>query len=86
MGGVIGIFNGIYFFTSIFTGIIGLTLFNTLVKRKHDITLSFIFTLVVMIITSSSFTARAQLISYPIFILEIYLIEKVIKEGKRREN
>ena len=73
-------FKGIYIFTAIYTGIIGVSFFNVMLKRKINIVIAFIFTIFAMIAASGGFAARAQLISYLLFIIEIYLIEKVIEK------
>ena len=78
-------FKGIYFFVAIYTGIIGVTFFNILLKKKNNIALAFIFTMLIMMISNNSFTARAQIITYLIFIIEIYLIDIVIEKENKKD-
>ena len=75
---------GIYFFTIFITCIIGITLFSVLIKRKNNIILSFITTILAIYFSKNFFTARAQIFSYLIFIVEIYLIESLLETKNKR--
>ena len=75
---------GIYFFTIFVACIIGITLFFFFIKRKNNIILSFITTMLAIYFSKSFFTARAQIFSYLIFIVEIYLIERLIETENKR--
>ena len=79
-------FAGIYAFVVIIASLTGLSLFNILLKQKNNIVLSFIATVISMLLMTSnwSFTARGQIISYLLLLLEIYLIEKLISTKQKR--
>ena len=79
-------FAGIYAFVVIIASLTGLSLFNILLKQKNDIVLSFIATVISMLLMTSnwSFTARGQIISYLLLLLEIYFIEKMISTKQKR--
>ena len=73
----IGNFNGIYLFTLVISCIIAITLFNLIIKNNVNMMISFILSIVIISNYSLFFTARAQLISYLIFLLEIYFLYKL---------
>ena len=79
-------FAGIYAFVVIIASLTGLSLFNILLKQKNNIVLSFIATVIsIFLMTSNwSFTARCQIISYLLLLLEIYFIEKMISTKQKR--
>lgn len=77
-------FNGVYIFTLIMTSLIGITLFNILLQRKNNILIAFLTTLTAIYFAKDKFTARAQIISYLMFIIEIYLIENLLETQKKR--
>lgn len=77
-------FTGIYVFIIGIACIIGITLFNILLKQKNNIIIAFITTIIAVIFTSKyGFTGRAQIISYLLLLLEIFFIEKLIKTEKK---
>ena len=79
-------FAGIYAFVVIIASLTALSLFNILLKQKNNIVLSFIATVISMLLMTSnwSFTARGQIISYLLLLLEIYFIEKLISTKQKR--
>ena len=79
-------FAGIYAFVVIIASLTGLSLFNILLKQNNNIVLSFIATVISMLLMTSnwSFTARGQIISYLLLLLEIYFIEKMISTKQKR--
>lgn len=79
-------FAGIYAFVVIIASLTVLSLFNILLKQKNNIVLSFIATVISMLLMTSnwSFTARGQIISYLLLLLEIYFIEKMISTKQKR--
>ena len=77
-------FAGIYAFTIVMASIIGLTLFCVLIKRKNNIILSLLITLVALYFSREALCARAQIISYLMFIIEIYFIETLLETQKKR--
>ncbi len=76
-------FNGIYCFTLIMTALIGLVLFYILIKSKNNILISFFTTITALYFGRDSFVARAQIVSYLMFLIEIYLIEKLIQTQRK---
>ena len=79
-------FAGIYAFVVIIASLTALSLFNILLKQKNNIVLSFIATVISMLLMTSNwaFTARGQIISYLLLLLEIYFIEKMINTKQKR--
>ena len=79
-------FVGIYAFVVIIASLTVLSLFNILLKQKNNIVLSFIATAISMLLMTSNwaFTARGQIISYLLLLLEIYFIEKMISTKQKR--
>ena len=79
-------FAGIYAFVVIIASLTVLSLFNILLKQKNNIVLSFIATAISMLLMTSNwaFTARGQMISYLLLLLEIYFIEKMISTKQKR--
>lgn len=77
-------FLGIYIFIMIMAAIIGSTIFYILIKQINNIYISFIFSLIVMYLSRSVFAARAQIVSFFIFILEYYYIYRLLITNKKR--
>ena len=79
-------FAGIYAFVVLITCLTAFSLFNILLKQKNNIVLSFIATAISMLLMTSNwaFTARGQIISYLLLLLEIYFIEKMISTKQKR--
>ena len=79
-------FNGIYIFVLIIASLTEVLLFNILVNKTHNLSLSLLLTLVSLYICAriSSFTARAQIMSYLLLLFEIYIIEKLVKTNHKR--
>ena len=77
-------FTGIYVFVLIIACLTGISLFNILLKQNCKILVAFFVTMFSMIsvIGIWGFTARAQIISYLLLLLEVCCIEKLIEKGK----
>lgn len=75
-------FVGVYGFTVIISSLLGLTMFNVLLKYNKNLFISFVITAIIMFLFHPYLTARAQLVSYLLLFLEIVFIEKLIKEKK----
>ena len=75
-------FFGVYIFTVINSIVLGLIMFNTLLKKNKNILISFLITLISMELVSTAICARAQTISYILLFLEVVFIEKMIEENK----
>lgn len=77
-------YNGLYIFTVLMSALIGISLFFTLIKRKNNIIISFLMTLFVMSNLTSGLTCRGQIVSYLLFVLEIYSIQMLLDTGKKK--
>ena len=75
-------FLGIYIFVMVMSSIIGCVVFYILIKQNNNIYISFFGTLAVMFFSKGVLAARAQIISFLIFILEYYFIYQLIKTNK----
>ena len=77
-------FEGIYVLVILETAILGLILFYTLSKYSNNKPLSFIASLFMIYSLNRYIAARAQLVSYIFFVLEVYFIENYIKKNQKR--
>lgn len=77
-------FRGVYVLILLVAGIISLVLFNTLLKEKNNVLLSFFITLFSVFSIKSMYTARGQLFSFLVFIIELYEINRLLETGKKR--
>lgn len=76
---------GIYIATMFFTAVLGLSLYKLcLHMTKKNRVVSFIATLCGLYIMKPYIAARAQLITFILFIWEIYFIEKLLETNKKR--
>lgn len=75
---------GIYITTCILSVILGLTLFFTNKKLVKNQSISFIITIGVMYLIRGYIAARAQLVTFILFVLTIYFIEKFLETKKKR--
>jgi len=87
--GIYGIYNqfgfsGIYISTMILYCILGLLVFFVNVKKTKSTFVSLTMTIITTIICGVYATARAQLVSYILFVLEIYFIERLLASSKKR--
>lgn len=79
-----GGFFGCYVFTMIVTGGIGLLFFVNLLSHKNSSVLSFMMTIIVMGASAGFFTARAQILSLWLLLLEVLSIHKFLEKGQKR--
>ncbi len=78
-------FKAIYVMILIFTTLIGITLFTVQKKlNNNSYVVPFLMTLLVINLGKNFFTARAQIVSYLLFILEIYFIEKLLNNKNKK--
>ena len=75
---------GIYITTCILSVILGLTLFFTDKKLLKNQSISFIITIGVMYLIRGYIAARAQLVTFILFVLTIYFIERFLETKKKR--
>lgn len=80
----IGGFNAIYIATVILAMILGIVLYYALNKVCKNQLVSFLVTLGVIYLLKSFICARAQLVTYILFVLTILFIEKFIETKKKR--
>ncbi len=78
-------FKAIYIAVVLMTILIAITLFTVLKKlNKDSYAIPFIMTIIVLIMGNQYFAARAQIVSYFLFILQVYFIEKLLDTNKKR--
>lgn len=77
-----GGFNAIYISTCIFSCILGLCIYFVNSKITKSKLLSFTVTIAVLFLVKGYITARAQLVTFILFILLVYNIEKFVDEKK----
>lgn len=80
----IGGFNLIYFSTVFFSCLLGICIYTVNVKLNKNKLISFLITLGAMYLLTDYIAARAQLVTFILFILEIYSIEKFLQTKKKR--
>lgn len=76
---------GLYPITILIFMIIGIIFYLTNIKKNKSYFISLLFSILAMIMLARFVTARAQLITYLLFLIEIILIENLLKEGKKRD-
>ena len=77
-------FNGIYISSIVLGAILGIVIYLTNAKRTKNIIIPFFLTILIMYMGSGFMTARAQLITFILFVLTIYFIEMFIETKKKR--
>lgn len=75
---------GIYISTIVLSCILGLTIYYTNKKVTKNYLVSFLLTLGVMYVLRGFIAARAQLLTYILFTLQILFIEQFIETKKKR--
>ena len=80
----IGGFRGIYVATVILTIILGLTIYFTNIKLTKNRITSFLLTIGIMYMIQDFIAARAQLVTFILFVLTVYFIEMLLETGKKR--
>lgn len=86
--GVYSIFgyNGIFLFFVLVFFFFGMTVFFVNKKNIKNTIFSAIISVFTMVIAASSFTPRVQSITYLLFFLEVYFIEKLYKTGNKKNS
>ncbi len=79
----IGNWSGIYISTCIFACILGLVMYFTNVKISKNNLTSLIFTLISIYLLKDFIAARAQLITFILFALEVFCLEKFVEKPKK---
>lgn len=80
----IGGFMAIYIATIVLAIILGIVVYYTLCKICKNNLVSFFITLGIMYLLKNFIAARAQLVTYTLFVLTILFIENFIATGKKR--
>lgn len=80
----LGGLKAIYISTICLCFTLGIALYFTNYKISENQIVSFIVTILVLVCLKPFITARAQLVSYILFALEIYFIESLLKTNKKR--
>lgn len=79
----IGNWDGIYISTCVFSIILGLVIYFTNVKISKNNLTSFIFTMISMYLLKDYIAARAQLVTFILFAITIYDLEKFVEKPKK---
>ena len=79
-------FRGIYIFVLIIASITSSILFNILLKQNNNFIISLLLTVLSIYFCTKicAFTARAQIMSFLLLLLEILIIEKLIETNKKK--
>lgn len=80
----LGGFTGLYISTVILSIILGIVLYLTLKKITKNSLVSFAIALGQMFLMKDYIAARAQLVTFILFVLTVLLIEKFLESGKKR--
>ena len=75
---------GIYISTCIFSAILGITIYKTNSKLVKNKVVSFVITIGAMYMLKDYIAARAQLVTFILFVLQIYLMEQLANTSKKR--
>jgi len=77
-------FNGLYISSIILTIALGITIYLMNVKLTKNSIIPFFTTILMMYVGRGFLTARAQLVTFILFALEIYYIERFLETKKKR--
>ena len=80
----IGGFNGIYISSIVLGIVLGITIYLTNLKLSKNSVITFFTTILILYTGKDFITARAQLITFTLFVLEIYFIERFLQTKKKR--
>ncbi|MCI8654675.1 MAG: hypothetical protein HFJ48_02210 [Clostridia bacterium] len=84
VGGIVGAYTAIYVSTCIISVILGISIYKVNKNIAKNEVISFLVTIGTMYILKDFIAARAQSVTFILFILEIYFIEKFLETKKRR--
>jgi len=84
ISGETGAYLAIYMATAILSALLGITVFKVNKKLCKNTLISFIITLLVIYSLKAYIAARAQLVTFILFVLEIYFIERFLEVPKKR--
>ena len=80
IGGIVGI----YISTCIFSALLGITIYETNSKLVKNKVVSFVVTIGAMYMLRDYIAARAQLVTFILFSLQIYLMEQLANTSKKK--
>jgi len=80
----IGGMTGIYISTCIFAIILGITIYKVNTKLVENKSISFLITIGAIYMLRDYIAARAQLVTFILFILQIFCIERLVNTKKKR--
>ena len=80
----LGGLHGLYLMTIVIFMITGVSFYLVNIKRNKSYFISLLFSIMAIIMVARFATARAQLVSYLLFLLEIYFIEQLLVTGKKK--
>ena len=80
----IGGFEGIYISSIVLAAILGITIYLTNSKLTKNTVIPFFTTILILYIGKDFLTARAQLVTFILFALTIYFIERFLKTSYKR--
>ena len=80
----IGGMQGIYISTVVLSCLLGVLIYITSIKVNKKPLFSFVITIGVMFLIQDYIAARAQLVTFNLFVLEIYLVESFLETKKKR--
>ena len=75
---------GIYISTCVFSVLLGIAIFEINSRLTKNKVLSFVITLGAMYLLKDYIAARAQLVTFILFTLQLYLMEKLVNTSKKR--
>jgi len=75
---------GLYLLTIIFAIILGVTIYLVNIKNSKNQVISIIMTFLILIYLISFLTLRSQIISYTIFVLEYYFLDRLMKTNNNK--
>ena len=84
IGGLMGAYGTIYLTTCILAAVLGITIYKVNQKLVGNRLISFFITIASIYLLRGYIAARAQLVTFILFVLEIYFIEQLLKDPKKR--
>ena len=80
----LGGFTGIYISTIVLASLLGLLVYYINIKLVKDKFIAFIVTILTMYLMKQFICARAQLLTFSLFMLTVFFIEEFLQTGKKR--
>ena len=75
---------GIYISTCVLSSVLGITIYKVNSKLNKNQVISFLITMASMYLLKSYIAARAQLVTFILFVIFVYFIEKFLETKKKR--